>query len=132
MVNDKGFTLIELLIVITLLAMLFSMVVPASYSMYERYDASMKAEKILTYLSSLRYEAFLYGEEKTVTSKDGKLYVNGEPVKIVDDISVFTDSEIKFYKTGTTNGGALRLDIKNYRFFIKISAPFGELTLENA
>src|SRR5208282_3298393 len=72
-----GFTLIELLIVITIIGMMFSVSVPMTYSIYQRYQASLKAEKVLTFVSSMRLEAFLHSGEKFIESKEGRMLVNG-------------------------------------------------------
>ncbi len=68
----KGFTLIELLIVITIIGMMFSVSVPISYSIYQRYQASLKAERVLTLVSSMRMEAFLHGRSPTYRVERGQ------------------------------------------------------------
>lgn len=127
--NKKGFTLIEILLVISIIGIMFSVVLPISYSMYQRYRASLKAEEVLLLISTLRINAFLYNEEKLIRSENGKLLIDdGEPAGY-GDIFIQIDRPIKFYRTGTTSGGAIKIYAHDYSFLIDIRAPFGGLTL---
>lgn len=128
--RSDGFTLIELLLVVTVIGILMSVSIPVSYSMYERYQASLKAEKVLTLVSSVRLESFLYSEEKTITSTNGRIVINDKITDAPDDIFVQIDTPVKFFKTGTTSGGAIKIYAHNYSFVIDIESPFGELTLK--
>jgi prepilin-type N-terminal cleavage/methylation domain-containing protein len=130
--NRKGFTLIELLIVITIIGMMFSVSLPVSWSMYQRYQASLKAEKILTLVSSLRMEAFLYGKERLIQSQDGKLFVDGADVDDFKDIFIQIDQPITFYKAGTTSGGEIKVYAGDNTFVIEIQAPLGGITMKTA
>src|SRR5208282_6432742 len=87
----KGFTLIELLIVITIIGMMFSVSVPMTYSIYQRYQASLKAEKVLTFVSSMRLEAFLHSGEKFIESKEGRMLVNGTDPGGFEDLFIQID-----------------------------------------
>lgn len=130
--NRKGFTLIELLLVITLIGMLFAVSLPVSYSMYQRYQASLKAEKVLTLVSSLRMESFLYGQERLIQARDGRILVNGSEVDGFGDLFVQIASPIKFYRTGTTSGGEIKIYADNNTFLVIVQAPLGGLTLKAA
>jgi prepilin-type N-terminal cleavage/methylation domain-containing protein len=129
---NKGFTLIELLIVITIIGMMFSVALPISYSMYERYQSSLEAEKILALVSSLRLEAFLHGQERLLEAKDGKLFVNGSEAGEYKGIFIQIDQPINFYKTGMTSGGEIKIYAGNNTFVIEVQAPLGSLTMKTA
>ena len=130
MKGAKGFTLIELLIVITIIGMMFSVSVPISFSMYQRYQSSLKAEKVLTLVSSMKMDAFLYGREKLIESKDGKMLVNGVDPGGFENIFIQLDKPIKFYRTGTTSGGEIKIYADNNSFLIEVHAPLGALVMK--
>lgn len=127
--SKKGFTLIELLIVIALVGILVSVSLPVSYSMYQKYQASLRAEEVLIYLSSLRREAFLYSEEKLICSQEGRLWVNDGKMITFEDMFVQIDKPVKMYKSGATSGGEVKLYINNYTFVVDIQAPLGNMVL---
>ncbi|MBF0557307.1 MAG: prepilin-type N-terminal cleavage/methylation domain-containing protein [Nitrospirae bacterium] len=128
----QGFTLIELLIVITIIGMMFSVSVPISYSMYQRYQASLRAEKVLTLVSSMRMEAFLYSRDKLIEAKDGRMLVDGADSGGLKDVFIQIDQPIRFYKTGTTSGGEIKVYSENNTFLIEIQAPFGVIVMKSA
>jgi hypothetical protein len=115
--------------VVAMVGMLLSVTVPISYSMYERYQASLEAERILTIMSNVRLEAFLYGEEKVVSSSEGRLVINNEVVDTVKGVFAQIDSPIRFFKTGTTSGGTIKVHSRNNLFIIDVGPPLGDLTL---
>lgn len=127
----RAFTLIELLIVVALITIMLGVVAPLSISMYKSYEASLKAEKLLIYISSLRRSAFLYGEVYEISSKDTKLEVNDKPVNEFENFKVGLSKPIYFYDNGTSSGGVINLEINKYMFKIKVKSPSGELSLEN-
>src|SRR5208282_1681277 len=129
---QNGFTLIELLIVITIIGMMFSVSVRISYSMYQRYQASLSAEKVLTFVSSMRMDAFLHGRDKLIQSKDGRMLVNGYDPGGFNDIFIQVDNPIIFYRSGTTSGGEIKVYADNNTFLIEIQSPLGELTMKSA
>ncbi|MBI4691174.1 MAG: type II secretion system protein [Nitrospirae bacterium] len=126
--KGSGFTLIEILLVLSIVGIMLSVTLPVSYSMYQRYQSSLKAEDVLVLLSSLRRESFLYGEEKLVHSENGRLFINNES-KDFKDVFVQIDRPVKFYKNGTTSGGEVKIYVKDYTFLIDIESPFGALIL---
>jgi len=126
----SGFTLIELLIVITIIGMMFAVSLPVSYSMYQRYQASLKAEKVLTFVSAMRMEAFLYGQERLIQADDGKMLVNGNNAGDFKDIFIQIDQPLSFYKTGMTSGGEIKIYVDNNTFIINVQAPLGTLTMK--
>jgi prepilin-type N-terminal cleavage/methylation domain-containing protein len=132
MKKTEGFTLIELLIVIAIIGMMFSVSLPVSYSVYQRYQSSLKAEKVLTLVSSMRLEAFLYGRDKLIESKDGVMLVDGADSGGFKDMFIQIDSPIRFYRTGTTSGGNIKVYADNNIFLIEIQAPLGGLVMKSA
>lgn len=125
----EGFTLIELLIVISIVGLLFSVTLPVSYSMYERYKASLTAEKALTAISSARLESFLRGEERLIGSKDGRLLIDDKVAEGLSDVFIQIESPIKFYKTGAAAGGEVKIYAGGYSFIIDVQPLSGNLTL---
>lgn len=130
--NSKGFTLIELLLVVTIVGVLMSVTIPISYSMYERYKVSVSAEKALLLISKIRLESFLYGQENTIVSDRGKLVVNDMPADMPEDMFFQIDSPIRFFRTGATTGGEVKIRLDDHSFVIDIESPFGALTLRTA
>ncbi len=127
----KGFTLIELLIVIALVGILVSVSLPVTYSMYQKYQASLMAEEVLIFLSSLRREAFLYSEEKYICSKEGRLLVNDSEMVQFENMFVQIDKPVKIYKSGATSGGEVKIYVNNYTYIVDIQAPFGNIVLRS-
>ena len=112
--------------------MMFSVSVPISYSTYQRYQASLKAEKILILVSSMRMEAFLYSRDKLIESKEGRMLVNGTDPGGFEDLFIQINSPIRFYRSGTTSGGEIKVYADNNTFLIEIQSPLGELTMKSA
>jgi prepilin-type N-terminal cleavage/methylation domain-containing protein len=127
--GPKGFTLIEILIVVSIIGLMLSVSLPISYSMYMSYKASLKAEEVMVFISSLKRESFLYSEAKVLSSKDGVMTVNGKE-EIFKDTIIRIDQPIEFYKNGTTSGGALKIFVGNQAYSLNIQAPFGNIILE--
>ena len=126
----SGFTLIEILIVISIIGLLFSVSLPVSYSMYRSYTASLKAEEVMVFISTLKRESFLYSEAKELSSKNGVITVNGKEEPF-DNTIIQIDQPIKFYKNGTTSGGTLKIYVfEDQVYSLNIQAPFGNLILE--
>ena len=129
MINKKGFTLIEILIVLSIIGLMFSVTLPISYSMYGSYKASLKVEKVMVFISSLKRESFLYSEAKVLSSKDGVMIVNGKE-KTFDDTSIQTDQPIEFYRNGTTSGGTLKIYVGDQAYTLNVQTPLGGIILE--
>jgi prepilin-type N-terminal cleavage/methylation domain-containing protein len=125
----RGFTLIEILLAISLIGLMFSLSLPNSYEMYKSYKASLKAQEVMIFLSSLKRESFIYGEKKVVSSREGKMMVNGRD-KSFDSTFIQIVQPIEFYKNGTTSGGRVEVGIENQFYLIDIKAPLGEMILE--
>lgn len=133
LLKDKGgFTLIELLIVISIIGLMFSVTLPVSYSMYEGHQASLRAEKALVLISSSRMESFLHGEEKIIRSKDGRMLIDGIEPEGLGEVFFQIDTPIKFYKTGATTGGEIKLYAGAYSFVIDVGPLSGNMTLRQA
>jgi general secretion pathway protein H len=129
MIEKKGFTLIEILIVLSIIGLMFSVALPISYSMYGSYKASLKAEEVMVFISSLKRESFLYSEAKVLSSKDGVMIVNGKE-KTFDDTSIQIDQPIEFYRNGTTSGGTLKIYVGDQAYTLNVQAPLGGIILE--
>ena len=128
-INKKGFTLIEILLVISIIGLMFSVTLPMSYNMYNSYKASLKAEEVLIFVSTLKRESFLYSEAKILSSKEGVMTVNGKE-KTFNDILVQVDPPVEFYRNGTTSGGTVKINVGDQAYSLNVRAPFGELFLE--
>jgi prepilin-type N-terminal cleavage/methylation domain-containing protein len=126
--SQQGFTLIELLIVVAIIGMMLSVSLPMSFSMYENYKASLKAQEVMVFVSSLRRESFLYSEGKVLSSKNDVITID-EKEKVFEDTRVQIDSPIKFYRNGTTSGGAIRIYVGGQAYSLSVGAPLGELLL---
>jgi general secretion pathway protein H len=129
MIEKKGFTLIEILIVISIIGLMLSVGLPISYDMYRSYKASLKAEKVMIFVSSLKRESFLYSEAKVLSSKDGVMIVNGKE-KTFDDTSIQIDQPIEFYRNGTSSGGTLKISAGGQAYTLNVQTPLGGLILE--
>ena len=125
----SGFTLIELLVVVSLIGLLISVSVPVSYNMYLSYQASLKAEEVFVYVSKVRRESFLYGDEVVLSSQDGLIQSDGGQSAKFPDVFVQIDEPIKFYQNGTTSGGVVKIRAGATAYRLTITAPFGELLL---
>jgi prepilin-type N-terminal cleavage/methylation domain-containing protein len=128
--DKSGFTLIEILLVVSIIGLIMGVTVPASYNMYLNYKNSLHAEEVLAYVSNVRRESFLYGQETVLSSKQGRIQPNDGTLIGFADIFVQIDTPIKFYKNGTTSGGALRIRAGDTVYRLKVTAPFGNLLLE--
>jgi prepilin-type N-terminal cleavage/methylation domain-containing protein len=127
----KGFTLIEMLIVVAIIAILFSTIAPISINMYKSYMASQSAEKILILLSKIRRHSFLYSVEYNIHCKKGHLFINDKEIALKDKVTCKTQKPIIFYNNGTSSGGDMKIKISNFTYTIKVSSPFGAISLEN-
>ena len=128
--QSSGFTLIEILLVISIVALVMGVSVPASYQMYQSYKNSLKAEEVLAYVSTIRRESFLFGEETVLASTDGRIQQGDGRMTNFTDVFVQIDTPIKFYKNGTTSGGILKIHAGGSVYLLKVSSPFGNLLLE--
>ena len=127
--KKNGFTIIELLIVVVLVAMVFSVALPISYGMYATYNASLRAQEVMAYVSALRRDAFLYGERKVISSQDGMIAVGGEK-KPFDGVRILVSSPIVFFRNGTSTGGTIVVQAGDVVHRIVVKAPLGDFFLE--
>jgi prepilin-type N-terminal cleavage/methylation domain-containing protein len=127
--NKKAFTLIEILLVISIIGLMFSVTLPISFNMYSSYKASLRAEEVMIFVSTLKRESFLYSEAKTLASKEGVMTVNGKE-KTFNDIHIRIDPPVEFYRNGTTSGGSVKINVGDQAYSLNVRAPFGELFLE--
>ncbi|MFZ1980800.1 MAG: prepilin-type N-terminal cleavage/methylation domain-containing protein [Smithella sp.] len=129
--KKNGFTIIELLIVIILVGMVLSVALPVSYGMYETYKASLRAQEVMTYVSGLRRDAFLYSERKVLSSQDGNMTVDGEK-KIFKEMGVHISEPIVFFRNGTSSGGVIELIVGDVVQNLVVKTPLGDLSLERS
>ena len=127
--RSPAFTLIEILLVMAILGLMLSVTLPISYDLYKSYKASLRAEEVMVFVSSLKRESFLYNERKILTSENGVMRVNGEE-KAIPEAQIRIDIPIEFYKNGTTSGGILTLVTGNQVYEVQVQAPLGNLSLE--
>lgn len=127
--EEKGFTIVELLIVVILIGMVLSVVMPISYGMYAGYSASLRAQEVMTYISGLRREAFLYGERKVLSSQEGDLTIDGHKKKF-NGVRVVITEPVLFFPNGTSSGGVIELNTGEVVQNLIVDAPLGDLSLE--
>jgi len=127
--SQQGFTLIELLTVVAIIGIMLSVSLPMSYNMYESYKASIKAQEVMIFVSSLRRDSFLYSEGKVLSSENDVITVDGKE-KVFADTRLRIDSPIRFYKNGTTSGGLIKIYVGDQAYSLTIRAPLGDLFLE--
>lgn len=127
--RNSGFTFMELLIVILITGFLFSVVMAFSQEMYYKYKGALEAEKVLLFLSEKRREAFLYGDEIEIFSKEGILLTSKSESLKLDGGFIEIKVPFKFYPTGTTNGGLVYIYYKKISFSVEIKPPSSELYL---
>ncbi|MGA3281580.1 MAG: prepilin-type N-terminal cleavage/methylation domain-containing protein [Smithella sp.] len=129
--KKNGFTIIELLIVIILVGMVLSVALPVSYGMYETYKASLRAQEVMTYVSGLRRDAFLYSERKVLSSQDSTITVDGSK-KIFNGIKINISEPIVFFRNGTSSGGVIELSVGDVVQNLVVKTPLGDLSLERS
>ena len=56
--KQKGFTLIEVLLVVAIIGIMLSVSLPVSFSMYNSYKSSLKAQEVMIFISKLKRESF--------------------------------------------------------------------------
>jgi len=128
-IDRKGFTLIEILIVVSIIGLILSVSLPISYNMYMSYKASLKAEEVMVFISSLKRESFLYSEAKVLASKDGVITVDGKE-KVFGDTIIQIDQSIEFYRNGTTSGGTVKIYVGDQAYTLNVQTPLGGIILE--
>jgi prepilin-type N-terminal cleavage/methylation domain-containing protein len=127
--KKKGFTVVELLIVIILVGMILTVTLPVSYGMYATYNASLRAQEVMAYVSELRRDAFLYSERKILSSQDGNMTVDGSK-KIFNGINISIPEPIIFFRNGTSSGGIIVLSVGDVVQNLVVKTPLGDLSLE--
>ncbi|MBF0344267.1 MAG: prepilin-type N-terminal cleavage/methylation domain-containing protein [Nitrospirae bacterium] len=126
--QQGGFTLIEMLIVIFIVSLIFSVALPVTMRSFQRYAASLEAEKVLVLMSKVQRGAFAMGFDSYVKTVDGLIFVNGEENSI-PDVFARLDKPIIFYGNGTTSGGRLVVYVNDFTFSVTVAAPFGSITM---
>ncbi|MFN3406866.1 MAG: Tfp pilus assembly protein FimT/FimU [Caldimicrobium sp.] len=125
--KQAGFTLIELLIVILMIGMVYSLILPYSQSLLEKYQALRKAEEVKAYFLKKRAEAFLYGDKIELINRDGKIVASNNETFSLDRGKILMEAPIVFYPLGTTNGGVVRIVFSSITIELEIVPPFGEV-----
>jgi hypothetical protein len=114
--------------VIAIVGIMLSVSVPVSFSMYEGYKASLKAQEVMLFVSGLRRESFLYSERKILSSRNDIITVDGKE-NVFEDTRIQIDAPIVFYRNGTTSGGTVRMYIGKQAYSLNVGAPLGDLQL---
>jgi hypothetical protein len=109
--------------------MVLSVALPVSYGMYNTYKASLRAQEVMTYVSELRRDAFLYSERKVLSSQDGNMTVEGSK-KIFNGINISIPKPIIFFRNGTSSGGIIVLSVGDVVQNLVVKTPLGDLSLE--
>ena len=115
--KGKGFTLIEMLVVLAIVGLMLSVSLPVSYSMYQRYQASQKAEAVLVWVSAIRMDSFLYNKENVIDAQRGRLMLDGTEETRASAVTAYMDKPIKFSRNGTTSGGQIKIVVSDSNFF---------------
>ncbi|MBF0539414.1 MAG: type II secretion system protein [Nitrospirae bacterium] len=126
--NQGGMTIIELLIVIFIISMVFSVALPVTLRTYQRYAASLEAEKVLVLLSKVQREAFATGVDSFLKTVDGVIVINDEKNPI-PNVFATLDRPIVFYGNGTTSGGMVVVYVSDFTFAVIITAPLGSMSM---
>ena len=117
-----------MLLVVAIIGIMLSVSLPISFSMYESYKASIKAQEVMVFISGIRRDSFLYSEGKILSSRSDVITVDGKE-KVFTDTRIRIDAPITFYRNGTTSGGDIRIYIGDQAFSLSVGAPLGELNL---
>ncbi|MBF0539442.1 MAG: type II secretion system protein [Nitrospirae bacterium] len=126
--QQGGMTIIELLIVIFIISMVFSVALPVTLKTYQRYAASLEAEKVLVLLSKVQREAFAAGFDIYVRTVDGLIVINDEKNPIPNTFATL-DRPIVFYGNGTTSGGVVVVYVNDFTFAVSITSPLGSMSM---
>ena len=126
--SQNGFTLVEMLLVVSIIGIMFSISLPISMAMYNNYKASLKAQEVMVFVSSLRRDAFLYSERKILSSKNNIMTINGKENDFAG-INLQIKEPIEFFRNGTTSGGAIKISVGDQVYKLNVLAPVGDLAL---
>ncbi|MBF0316646.1 MAG: type II secretion system protein [Nitrospirae bacterium] len=121
-------TIIELLIVIFIISMVFSVALPVTLKTYQRYTASLEAEKVLVLMSGVQRESFATGFDSFVRTVDGVIVINNEEHPIPNTFASLKRS-IVFYGNGTTSGGEVVVYVNDFTFLVTVTAPFAGMSM---
>ncbi|MEO0280523.1 MAG: type II secretion system protein [candidate division WOR-3 bacterium] len=125
--KKAGFTLIEILIAVLIIGMIYSIVLPFSQRLLEKYQALKAVEELKVFILKKKSEAFFYGEKIEIISKEGVLFVNENETFSLKDTYIDLENPLIFYPLGTTNGGIIKARAGSFEFKLEILAPFGEI-----
>lgn len=128
-IKAKGFTLIELLIVMSIVALLITMVGPMTIRGLERAEAKQEMLTMKNWLRKISYRAFVTGQPHILklSGKKAELFVEGDeehPIVSQSLESLFFQPQVLRYNTkgfvspviveGTYRNKLLKLDLRQW------------------
>lgn len=127
--RNRGFTLLELLLVVLIVGMVYSMAIPYTKAIYERFQEMRQLEEVRAFLLEVRSRAFLYGETLIVNCEGEKLFAESGEL-ILKGASFEMERPIYFFPLGTTSGGSIVINFGERSYRVLVHRPGGEIKIE--
>jgi len=127
--QSSGFTLIELMVVMSIVALLLTMVGPLAINSLEKAQAKQEMLSLKNWFRKVSARAFTTGKSHVIqlSGKQVNLYVNEQKKKLLESVifdSLFFQPQTLTYNnkgfvtpdnlTGTYRGKPLTLELKNW------------------
>jgi prepilin-type N-terminal cleavage/methylation domain-containing protein len=129
----KGFTIIEVLIVMVLMGLSISIVIPNIARGYDKIKFRGEAKKFYELVQKIKFHAFYYQQNVTLSSPDRRLAVQGMALAAdeIPDLPVDIKGEILFSSNGISSGGEIYLYYKETpKVVIRIESFSGRTSRE--